>query len=76
MPNGKDLKLIWESGPKTEKIIERLRPLRDLATEESVSFSFGGKVTDVLRVKHLEQQHSAISGAGKDFTRLCPINHS
>lgn len=44
VPNGKDLKLIWESGPTAEKIIEILRPLRDLATEESVSFSFGGRV--------------------------------
>ena len=44
VPKGKDLKLIWESGPTVEKIIEILRPLRDLATEESVSFSFGGRV--------------------------------
>jgi sugar lactone lactonase YvrE len=44
VPNGKDLKLIWESGPPAEKIIEILRPLRDLATEESLSFSFGGIV--------------------------------
>ncbi|PYI71110.1 MAG: hypothetical protein DMF02_07290, partial [Verrucomicrobia bacterium] len=44
VPNGKDLKLIWESGPTAEKIIEILRPLRDLATEESVSFSFGSRV--------------------------------
>jgi hypothetical protein len=44
VPKGKDLKLIWESGPTAEKIIEILRPLRDLATEESVSFSFGGRV--------------------------------
>jgi len=44
VPNGKDLKLIWESDPRAEKIIEVLRPLRDLATEESVSFSFGGRV--------------------------------
>jgi hypothetical protein len=43
-PNGKDLKLIWESNPTAEKIIETLRPLRDLATEESLSFSFGGRV--------------------------------
>jgi hypothetical protein len=43
-PNGKDLKLIWESGPTAEKIIEILRLLRDLATEESLSFSFGGRV--------------------------------
>jgi hypothetical protein len=44
VPNGKDLKLIWESGPAAEKIIEILRPLRDLATEGAVSFSFGGRV--------------------------------
>jgi hypothetical protein len=44
VPNSKDLKLIWESGPTAEKIIEILRPLRDLATEESLSFSFGGRV--------------------------------
>jgi hypothetical protein len=44
VPSGKDLKLIWEGEPKAEKIIEILRPLRDLATEESISFSFGGRV--------------------------------
>ena len=43
-PNGKDLKLIWESGSTAEHIIEILRPLRDLATEESLSFSFGGRI--------------------------------
>ena len=43
VPNGKDLKLVWESRPTAEKIIEILQPLRDLATEESVSFSFGGR---------------------------------
>jgi hypothetical protein len=44
VPNGKDLKLIWECGPIAKKIIEILRPLRDLATKESLSFSFGGRV--------------------------------
>ena len=44
VPNGKDLKLIWESGPTTGRILEVLRPLRDLATEESISFFFGGRV--------------------------------
>jgi DNA-binding beta-propeller fold protein YncE len=43
VPSSKDLKLIWESGPTTERIVEILRPLRDLATEESLSFSFGGR---------------------------------
>jgi hypothetical protein len=45
VPNGKNLKLIWESTPTAEKVIEILRPLRDLATEESVSFSFHNRVT-------------------------------
>lgn len=44
VPNGKDLKLVWESDPTAEKIIEIFQPLRDLATEESVSFSFGGRI--------------------------------
>jgi len=42
VPIGKGLKVIWESGPTAEKIIEMLRPLHDLATEESISFSFAG----------------------------------
>jgi len=41
VPGNKDLKLIWESEPKTERIIERLRQRHDLATEASMSFSFG-----------------------------------
>ena len=55
-PSGKDLKLIWESGPTAEKIIEILRPLRDLATEESLSFSFGGRVSTfcVLNIPYKE----------------------
>lgn len=43
VPKDKDLKLIWERGPKTERIIESLRQLSDLATEASMSFSFGGR---------------------------------
>ncbi len=41
VPKGKDLKLIWESDPKTERIIAMFRPLSDLATADSMSFSFG-----------------------------------
>ena len=44
VPKGKDLKLIWESDPKTKRIIAMFRPLSDLATADSVSFSFGGRV--------------------------------
>ncbi len=42
VPGHKELKLIWENDPKTQPIIQRLRPLSDLATEASMSFSFGG----------------------------------
>jgi hypothetical protein len=44
VPNGKNLKLIWESDPKTRRIIAMFRPLSDLATADSVSFSFGGRL--------------------------------
>jgi hypothetical protein len=43
VPSGKDLKLIWESDPRTERIIRLLQPVQDLATEESLSFSFSGR---------------------------------
>src|SRR5262249_2117771 len=45
VPNGKDLKLIWETGgSRTESIIRMFQSLRDLGTEDSLSFSFGGRV--------------------------------
>ena len=45
VPNGKDLKLIWETGaPETQSIIRMFQSLRDLGTENSLSFSFGGRV--------------------------------
>ena len=42
-PSEKDLKLIWERDPKTERIITRFQSLRDLGAEDSLSFSFGGR---------------------------------
>ena len=42
-PSGKDLKLIWERDPKTERIISAFRTVRDLGEEDSLSFSFGGR---------------------------------
>jgi len=42
-PSNKGLKLIWENDPKTQRIIESLRRESDLATEASISFSFGGR---------------------------------
>jgi DNA-binding beta-propeller fold protein YncE len=43
VPSRKDLKLIWERDPKTERIISRFQSLRQLGTEDSMSFSFGGR---------------------------------
>jgi hypothetical protein len=43
-PDHKDLKLIWERNPKTERIIRMFQSLRDLGTEDSISFSFGGRL--------------------------------
>jgi hypothetical protein len=42
--SSKDLKLIWERDPKTERIISMFQSLRDLGKEDSISFSFGGRV--------------------------------
>jgi hypothetical protein len=43
VPHGKDLKIIWERGSKAERIIKLLKPARELATEDSLSFSFAGR---------------------------------
>src|SRR5438067_6547076 len=42
--SNKDLKLIWERHPKTERIINIFQSLRDLGTEDSLSYSFEGRV--------------------------------
>ena len=44
VPSNKDLELIWERDPKTERIIALLQPLRDLGTEDSISFSLAGRI--------------------------------
>jgi sugar lactone lactonase YvrE len=44
VPGNKDLKLIWERDPKTERIIKMFQTLRELGTEDSISFSFGGRL--------------------------------
>src|SRR5262249_23293826 len=43
VPANKDLKLIWEKHPETERIITRFQSLRELGTEDSISFFFGGR---------------------------------
>jgi len=44
VPTGKDLKLIWERDPMTERIIRLFQSLGDLGTEDSISFTLGGRV--------------------------------
>jgi len=65
-PTGKDLKLIWETGdPGIENIIRMFEPLRDLVTEEPMSFSFAGRVRTfyVLNIpnKNIQQFQQAAS---------------
>ena len=45
VPGNKNLKLIWETDSKTERIIKMFQLFRDLGTEDSISFSFGGRLT-------------------------------
>jgi DNA-binding beta-propeller fold protein YncE len=44
VPSNKDLKLIWERDPKTERIIRMFQSVGDLGTEDSLSLSFGGRM--------------------------------
>jgi DNA-binding beta-propeller fold protein YncE len=43
-PGNKDLKLIWEHHPTTARIISIFKSLGDLGTEDSISYSFAGRV--------------------------------
>ena len=43
VPGSKDLKLIWERDPKTQKMITMFQPFRDIGREEFLSFSFAGR---------------------------------
>lgn len=43
VPADKNLKLIWERNPKTERIIKMFQPFRDLGSEDFISFIFAGK---------------------------------
>ncbi len=55
VPNGKDLKLIWESDPRTQRIIRMFRTLRGLGTEDSISFSFGKRIRTFYVMKNIPQ---------------------
>ncbi|PYJ39085.1 MAG: hypothetical protein DME84_03020 [Verrucomicrobia bacterium] len=63
--SNKDLKLIWERHPKTERIINIFQSLRDLGTEDSLSYSFEGRVRTfyVLNIpnKNIQQFQRRVS---------------
>jgi DNA-binding beta-propeller fold protein YncE len=44
IPSLKDLKLIWERDPKTERIIRIFQSAAGLGTEDALSLSFGGRM--------------------------------
>jgi DNA-binding beta-propeller fold protein YncE len=63
--DNKDLKLIWERDPKTQRIITMFQSLRDLGTEDSLSYSFGARVRTfyVLNIpnKNIQQFQQGVS---------------
>ena len=75
-PGNKDLKLIWERDPKTERIIRMFQSLRDLGTEDPISFSFGGRLRTfyVLNIpnKNIQQFQQGVSAfpATPEFTSM------
>ena len=76
VPTSKHLKLIWERAPKTERIIRVFQSLRDLGTEDSLSFSFGGRLRTfyVLNIpsENIPQFQQRVSAfpATPEFTSL------
>ena len=76
VPTNKNLKLIWERAPKTERIIRVFQSLRDLGTEDSLSYSFGGRVRTfyVLNIpgENIPQFQQRVSAfpATPEFTSL------
>ena len=76
VPTNKNLKLIWERDPKTERIIRMFQSLRELGIEDSLSFSFGGRVRTfyVLNIptENIPQFRQRVSAfpATPEFTSL------
>lgn len=76
VPGSKDLKLIWENDPKTQRIIRMFQSLHDFGTEDSISFSFGGKTRTfyVLNIPNENipqfQQRVSAFPATPEFTSL------
>jgi sugar lactone lactonase YvrE len=76
VPGRKNLKLIWERQPKTERIIRMFQSLRDFGTEDSISFSFGDRTRTfyVLNIpsENIPQFQQGVSAfpATPEFTSL------
>jgi len=76
VPTNKNLKLISERAPKTERIIRLFQSLQDLGTEDSLSYSFGGRVRTfyVLNIpsENISQFQQRVSAfpATPEFTSL------
>jgi DNA-binding beta-propeller fold protein YncE len=74
--HNKNLKLIWERNPKTERIIRVFQSLRDIGTEDWLSFSFGGRLRTfyVLNIpsENIPQVQQRVSAfpVTPDFTLL------
>ena len=43
VPNGKDMKLVWEKNPKTTRITKAFEQFRDLGSEETIGYTFAGR---------------------------------
>jgi DNA-binding beta-propeller fold protein YncE len=75
-PGNKDLRLIWERDPKTERIIRVFQTLRELGTEGPISFSFGRRLRTfyVLNIpnKNIQQFQQGVSAfpATPEFTSM------
>jgi hypothetical protein len=72
VPSGKDLKLIWERGSKTDRIIKTLEPAREHGTEESISFSFSGKTWNFYVLNIGSKNITAFQERVRDMPDLGP----
>jgi DNA-binding beta-propeller fold protein YncE len=81
VPGNKDLKLIWERDPKTERIIRMFQSLRDLGTEDSLSFSFGGRLRTFYvlnigneNIRQFQERVSALPATPVQVTTETPLS--
>jgi hypothetical protein len=79
VPSGKGLKLIWEKHPKTARITNVFQQFRDLGTEETISYSFGGRERQfyVLNVgsQNIGQLQERVRALPDSVPELLPPRH-